>query len=269
MLMMILDLMKHLPSLRCRREDDRLAGRKPPGHDLSLEDFDKIIAHFKSIIFCGQISDPTAHPLFHDFLRRSYEENINICVATAASHRKEDWYREAFRINPKAKWRFGIDGLPEESQLYRVNQDGEYLWRMALIAKEMGLKVEQQCIVFSYNEGHIDEVEKHATDAGITFLKLYSSRWNENEEAAQEIADKFFKEELKLSNVETVYDILQSEAWVNFYNTLVNDEDNAPLICKKMCSSSNLAKLRKDFGKAVKISSSSAEVKVEGSINEQ
>jgi hypothetical protein len=89
------------------------------------------------------------------------------------------------------------------------------------------------------------------------------------EEAAQEIADIFFKEELKLSNVETVYDILQSEAWVNFYNTLVNDEDNAPLICKKMCSSSNLAKLRKDFGKAVKISSSSAEVKVEGSINEQ
>lgn len=166
---------------RCRREDYRLAGRKPPGHDLSLEDFDKIIAHFKSIIFCGQISDPTAHPLFHDFLRRSYEENINICVATAASHRKEDWYREAFRINPKAKWRFGIDGLPEESQLYRVNQDGEYLWRMALIAKEMGLKVEQQCIVFSYNEGHIDEVEKHATDAGITFLKLYSSRWNEND----------------------------------------------------------------------------------------
>ena len=67
----------------------------------------------------------------------------------------------------------------------------------------------------------------------------------------------------------SVYDILQSEAWVNFYNTLVNDEDNAPLICKKMCSSSNLAKLRKDFGKAVKISSSSAEVKVEGSINEQ
>ena len=44
------------------------------------------------------------------------------------------------------------------------------------------------------------------------------------EEAAQEIADIFFKEELKLSNVETVYDILQSEAWVNFYNTLVNDE---------------------------------------------
>ena len=52
---------------------------------------------------------------------------------------------------------------------------------MALIAKEMGLKVEQQCIVFSYNEGQIDEVEKHATDAGITFLKLYSSRWNEND----------------------------------------------------------------------------------------
>jgi len=84
------------------------------------------------------------------------------------------------------------------------------------------------------------------------------------EKTAQEIVDIFFKEELKLSNVETVDEILLSESWVNFYDTLINDEDNAPLICKKMCSSSNLTKLRKDFGEAVNISSSSAEVRIGG-----
>jgi len=178
---------------RCRREDYKIAGRKPPGHDLSLKDFDKILFYFNSILFCGQASDPTAHPLFHDFLRRSYEEGVYVCIATAASHRKEDWYREAFRINPKAIWRFGIDGLPEESNLYRINQDGKYLWRMALIAKEMGLKVEQQCIVFSYNEGHINEVEKHATDAGIVFLKLYSSRWNNEDPYQPKLEGNFVK----------------------------------------------------------------------------
>ena len=162
---------------RCRRQDYGFVGMKPPGHDISLEDFDKILMHFSNILFCGQISDPTAHPKFHDILRRCYEVGAKVCVATAASHRSEKWYKEAFELNPDAVWRFGIDGMPEESCLYRINQDGEKLWRMALLAKSMGLQVEQQCIVFSFNEHHIDKVQKHATDAGIRFLKLYSSRW--------------------------------------------------------------------------------------------
>jgi len=162
---------------RCRRQDYAASGMKPPGHDMSLEDFDKILMHFTNILFCGQISDPTAHPKFHDILRRCYEEKVYTCIATAASHRSEKWYKKAFEIHPLAVWRFGIDGLPEESHKYRVNQDGEKLWKMAMIAKYMGLQVEQQCIVFSYNEDHIDEVQKRATDAGIRFLKLYSSRW--------------------------------------------------------------------------------------------
>jgi MoaA/NifB/PqqE/SkfB family radical SAM enzyme len=171
-----------LECLRCRRQDYAMAGMKPPGHDISLEDFDKILMHFTNILFCGQISDPTAHSKFHDILRRCNEENAYVCVATAASHRSEKWYREAFELNKNAVWRFGIDGFPEESMLYRINQDGEKLWRMALIAKDMGLQVEQQCIVFSYNEDHIDEVQKHATDAGIRFIKLYSSRWRGGDE---------------------------------------------------------------------------------------
>jgi len=33
------------------------------------------------------------------------------------------WYESAFESNPNAEWHFGLDGLPEESHLYRINQD--------------------------------------------------------------------------------------------------------------------------------------------------
>lgn len=172
---------------RCRRQTILGAGEKIPGFDMRLEEFELIVSHFNYILFCGQVSDPTAHPLFHDFLRRCNEERkytvqsklplFRTTVATAASHRSKDWYREAFELNPTAVWRFGLDGFPHESSMYRINQDGEKLWDIMLMGIDMGITIEQQCIVFSYNEDHIDEVQNNAVSNGITFLKMYSSRW--------------------------------------------------------------------------------------------
>ena len=167
---------------RCRRQDyrdliDLNVLSKVPGHDMAIEEFDKILMHFNKILFCGQISDPTAPPKFHEFLRRCYEEDAYTTVATSASHRSKQWYKEAFEINPKAIWRIGMDGFPAESHKYRINQDGKKLWDIMLMGIEMGMSIEQQCIVFSYNEDHIDMIQENAIKHGIIFLKMYSSRW--------------------------------------------------------------------------------------------
>ena len=42
-------------------------------------------------------------------------------------------YISAFKSNPKANWIFGIDGMPEESKQYRVNQDGEKLFKIMFL----------------------------------------------------------------------------------------------------------------------------------------
>jgi hypothetical protein len=44
-----------------------------------------------------------------------------------------------------------------------------------------------------------------------------------------------YDEELKLKYHSTTKTIFLSPQWVRFHNTLVNDPDNSPNICKKYC----------------------------------
>jgi MoaA/NifB/PqqE/SkfB family radical SAM enzyme len=173
---------------RCRRQDYLESGIPIPGHDLSKTDFKKIAKYFKSILFCGQVSDPIIHPKFHDFLEimnlPEYYVDF-VTVATAASHRPMSWYKKAFELNPRPLWRFGIDGLPEESCLYRINQDGEKLFEVMKMGVSMGIHVEWQYIVFSYNEDHVEQAKQMALDNNILFLTMYSSRWKGQEDPYQ------------------------------------------------------------------------------------
>ena len=63
-----------------------------------------------------------------------------------------------------------LDGLPEESCLYRINQDGEKLFEVMKMGADKGLRIEWQYIVFSYNENHIEEANDMARDHGIEFV---------------------------------------------------------------------------------------------------
>ena len=163
---------------RCRRAQYKRSGDKVPGHDISRTDFEKILKHFDRILFCGQVSDPTVHPELPYFLKRIYEERKFTTIAPAASHKPIEWYEKTFQVNPNAVWRFGVDGFPEESHRYRINQDGPKLFEVMKMGVSMGIDIEWQCIVFSYNEDHIEAIKQMAIDNGITFSLTYSSRWH-------------------------------------------------------------------------------------------
>ena len=153
-------------------------GLKVPGKDLAVKDFQKIINHFSHINFCGQVSDPVHHPKFITFLKMLYEQYKTVSIHHATAAKPMHWYEKAFETHPSALWWFGIDGLPNESHIYRINQDGEKLFEiMKLAATILYQKPIWQYIVFNYNEDHIEEARKMAKDAGVKFMLLYSSRW--------------------------------------------------------------------------------------------
>jgi len=108
-----------------RQRGYRNKGFSVPGQDMTIEQFEKIIHCFHKISFAGNLSDPTGNKKLIDFLKICYEHKKSTHIMTAATHRPFEWYIKAFKSNPKARWTFGIDGLPEESCLYRINQDGE------------------------------------------------------------------------------------------------------------------------------------------------
>ena len=168
-----------LECLRCQRTKNYTSkGKKVIGEDLSLVDFKKIAKHFKSLNFCGQYSDPVHHPKFLEILEMTNKNKNEVVIHNASSTKPKDWYIKAFKANPNARWVFGIDGLPEESCLYRINQDGVKLFNIMIESKKyLNLKPVWQYIVFRYNEDHIEQAKQMADKNDVIFMILQSSRW--------------------------------------------------------------------------------------------
>ena len=106
---------------RCQRQTYYKSNKEIPGHDLTVDDFVKITDYFKSINFCGQLSDPVHNEYFIDILRLCKMKNVDGVIHNASSLKSKEWYIEAFQANPDMRWVFGIDGLPKDSCMYRVN----------------------------------------------------------------------------------------------------------------------------------------------------
>lgn len=164
---------------KCAREYFRLSKQKVPGELLTVEKFEKVIDYFDEFVeFCGQISDPVMNPNLPTFLSILYDRKIPSKVSTAASYRSIDWYINAFKLNPDTEWVFGVDGLPQDSHIYRKNQNGEKLFEVMKIGAEMGMKIIWQYIVFRYNENDVEQAIQLAKDNGIIFELNISSRWD-------------------------------------------------------------------------------------------
>jgi len=164
---------------RCQRQTAfRNKGDKVYGIDVSLEDIKKLAKHFKYFDFCGQLSDPVHHPQFIEILEYLNSENVGVSVHNASSQKPLSWYIKEFKAYQKAKWIFGIDGLPNESHIYRVNQDGEKLFNVMLESKKyLKQKPFWQYIIFKYNQDHVDQARQIAEDNDLVFIILQSSRW--------------------------------------------------------------------------------------------
>lgn len=168
-----------LECMRCQRQTNfTLVGRKVYGRDATMDEIRKLSDYFSSFNFCGQLSDPVHHPHFIEILEYLYKKDIQVTVHNASSQKPMKWYIKAFQAHPKAKWIFAIDGLPEESNMYRVNQDGKKLYEVMLEAKKhLKQTPSWQFIVFSYNEHNLEKAKQMAIDEGLMFIVLHSSRW--------------------------------------------------------------------------------------------
>ena len=148
------------------------------GEHLSKRNFKKVAEFFNYIDFEGQYSDPVHHPQFIEFLEICKDYNVSVEVHNASSVKPKKWYHQAFLANPNAKWIFAIDGLPENSSKYRINQDAQKLFDIMIDAKNyLDKKPIWQYIVFKYNENDIQKAIDMACEADVGFFTIYSARW--------------------------------------------------------------------------------------------
>jgi len=164
---------------KCQRQTQhRNLGLKVPGYDITIDEILKLADFYKSFVFCGQLSDPIHHPQFEKILRLLFLKRIDCQVHNASSHKPEKAFIKCFKANPEARWVFGIDGLPKDSHKYRINQDGEKLFRMMLEAKKILKRPPVwQYLVFRYNEDNVAEAKALADKNGLPIMIVQSSRW--------------------------------------------------------------------------------------------
>jgi MoaA/NifB/PqqE/SkfB family radical SAM enzyme len=160
---------------KCMRQ--KFPGLHKRGSDISLDSISKISNSFKNILFCGQMGDPIYHPKFLQILDICKKNNVSI--STNGHGKNIDWWDQAAFISSNQSWIFGLDGLPSESHLYRIGQDGKSVFSIMKYLASLGCSVTWQYIVFKYNQNSILEAKKLANDNNINFVLIESSRWDE------------------------------------------------------------------------------------------
>ena len=84
------------------------------------------------------------------------EDNKIRCFYNVCQHRGnqlvqvEEGNLESFSCAYHA-WKFGLDGFPDVSHIYRTNQDSEFLFDTMIKLNELGFNVHWQFIIFSFN----------------------------------------------------------------------------------------------------------------------
>lgn len=145
------------------------------GSDISLSSMSKISKAFGIISFCGQMGDPIYHPHFIDILKVC--KNNNVAISTNGYGKSLEWYDEAVFISKKQQWLFALDGLPHQSHIYRVNQDGNEVFKTMKHLANLGVNILWKYIVFKYNQDSIEEAQNLAAENNIPFMLIESSRW--------------------------------------------------------------------------------------------
>jgi MoaA/NifB/PqqE/SkfB family radical SAM enzyme len=163
---------------QCIRQKKESQDQIRRSFDLEEENFQKILDYYNNgITFCGQISDPIYHPNFLKFLKMCDGQGRAIRIATNGSGKSLEWWEEAFSYGKgENAWYFGVDGIDEKSELYRVGSDFKNVWEMMKLGKKLGHTIVWQYIIFGHNESEVDEARKIAAQEGFNLLFVKTNR---------------------------------------------------------------------------------------------
>ena len=137
--------------------------------------------NLEKINFCGTVGDSCTAPNFIDVCRviKRKNPNIEISVATNGGMRNPAWWAElATVLAPTDFVIFGIDGLEDTNDIYRVNVRWSKLIDNVKSFIAAGGKAHWQFISFSHNEHQIDLAKTLSEEMGfVNFFTIYNNRF--------------------------------------------------------------------------------------------
>ena len=146
--------------------------------DLENDQFKKILDYYDfGINFCGQISDPIYHPKFLELLKMCDGQGKNVRISTVGSGKSDAWWEEAYSYGlGENAWYFGVDGIDEKSELYRVGSKFSDVWSRMKQGRDAGHTIVWQYIIFGYNEHEVDRAIEIAKEEDFALLLVNTNR---------------------------------------------------------------------------------------------
>jgi MoaA/NifB/PqqE/SkfB family radical SAM enzyme len=154
-------------------------------NEWTIDDFKKIINQevlnqIDQIYFCGNFGDPI---LNNDLIKMcSYvkdNSNVMIRIHTNGSLRNKKWWKLLAESLPKRhSVVFGIDGLKDTHEIYRIGTDFDKIIENAKSFISAGGLADWAFIVFQHNQHQVEQAKKLAYEIGFKlFLTKNSSRF--------------------------------------------------------------------------------------------
>lgn len=147
--------------------------------DLESENLQKILNYYDNgVTFCGQISDPIYHPNFLELLKLCHDNNTSkVRIATVGSGKSDAWWDEAYSYGVgKTAWYFGVDGIDEKSELYRIGSNFKEVWGRMKQGRDLGHVIVWQYIIFGYNEHEVDRAIEIAKEEDFSICFVNTNR---------------------------------------------------------------------------------------------
>tara|TARA_B110000971_G_scaffold217014_1_gene253021 strand:- start:650 stop:1369 length:720 start_codon:yes stop_codon:yes gene_type:complete len=146
--------------------------------DLEENEFKKILNYYElGLTFCGQISDPIYHPEFLNLLKICNGQGRAVRIATVGSGKSDAWWDKAYSYGVgENAWYFGVDGIDEKSELYRVGSNFKEVWKRMKQGRDLGHAIIWQYIIFGYNEHEIDRAIEIAKGENFALMLVNTNR---------------------------------------------------------------------------------------------
>lgn len=125
------------------------------------------VAQLKHLYMCGNLGDPIIAKDTLKIFRYLRETNpyMSLQMHTNGSGRTEEWWKEIASLNVKVV--FGIDGLSDTHELYRISTDWNRIIKNAKIFIEAGGDARWDMLVFKHNEHQVEQCKIMSEDLGF------------------------------------------------------------------------------------------------------
>jgi MoaA/NifB/PqqE/SkfB family radical SAM enzyme len=160
-------------------------GRPYPKFDLDLNDLVDFMdcesgKKVHTLILCGDHGDSIYYPRLFDLID-AFRSSKKFQIHTNGSYQtSEFWHQLAGRLTVDDEVHFGIDGLEHNNHVYRKNSDWNSIMTGLDIMTQSPAQVIWNCIVFQYNQDHIDSIRDFAHSRGVKFRAKITSRFGDD-----------------------------------------------------------------------------------------